>query len=134
MDQPIGNPSYGPFFVRVSISLYFILAGLAKLQNPEGFLAAVRSLNILPERGAIVFGIILPYIEIAAGTLCLVGFWTTLASIMLILMLSSFIFAIGMRPSALSPFNKDIILLAGALSLLYTGAGAFSLDRFRRGG
>ena len=134
MDEPIGNPSWGPFFLRVAISAYFIMAGLSKLENPEGFLAAVRGMQVLPERAAIVFGIILPYLEIFAGTLCLIGFWTTLASILIIAMLGSFIIAIGIKPSPLTPFNKDIVLLAATFSLLYTGAGAISLDRFRKGG
>jgi putative oxidoreductase len=132
--QPIGNAEYGPLFIRVALSAYFILAGLTKLKDPVGFMQEVQAMGLLPNKFALVFAIVLPYVEIAAGALCLIGFWTTLSACLLAAMLGSFIYAMGIKPTDLSPFNKDFILLAGALSLLYTGAGAMSIDRFRKSG
>ncbi len=129
--QPLGNALWGPLFIRMALGTYFILAGMRKLEDPVAFLEQVKALHILPELGATVFGIILPYVEIVCGGLFLIGFWTTLTGLILALLLGSFVYAIGLRPASMGPFNKDLILLAAVLCVLYTGAGSMSIDRFR---
>ena len=131
---PIGQSIYGPFLIRLTLGSYFIMAGLVKLENPQGFLEEVQRMALLPQSGSLLVGIILPYVEIAAGTLLLVGFWTVLAALFTSIMLIAFIVAIGLKPTAFGPFNKDFILLAASLSIMYSGAGAFSVDRFRTSG
>ncbi len=68
---------------------------------------------------------------VVCGGLFLIGFWTTLTGLILALLLGSFVYAIGLRPASMGPFNKDLILLAAVLCVLYTGAGSMSIDRFR---
>lgn len=131
VDQPIGNALWGPLFIRMTLGTYFILAGMRKLEDPVAFLEQVKALRVLPELGSTVFGIVLPYVEIACGGLFLIGFWTTLAGIIMAVLLGSFVYALGIRPAAMGPFNKDLILLAAVVSVLYTGAGSMSIDRFR---
>jgi uncharacterized membrane protein YphA (DoxX/SURF4 family) len=78
---------------------------------------------------------LLPYFELAAGVLLIVGIWTTLAAMLTSLMLLSFVIAFGAFPKGGELlFNKDILLLAASVSLLYSGAGALSIDRFRKTG
>lgn len=134
MHQPLGNPIYGPFLVRISIGGYFLLAGLMKLDNIPSFVKEVRSFDILPAHLATLYGILLPYTEVAVGILLLIGIWTTGAAIMASLLLLSFVIAIGLFPARGDLYNKDLILLAGALSLVFSGAGALSIDRFRKTG
>lgn len=134
MNEPIGNPIWGPFFIRVALGAYFLLAGLAKLDNIQGFIQEVQSFNILSPHMSTLYGILLPYVEIAGGTLLILGIWTTLAALLISLMLLSFVIAFGFFPRGGSMFNKDILLLAAALSLMYSGAGAMSIDRFRKTG
>jgi len=133
MNEPIGNPIYGPLFVRMALGSYFIIAGLMKLDNFAAFIAEVEKFNILPKHVAVLYGTLLPYLEIGGGMLVLVGFWTTMAALLCALLLTSFIIALRVFPNASYLFNKDVILLAAAVSLMYSGAGAFSVDRFRRG-
>ena len=128
---PIGNSKYGPLLVRVSLGAYFVLAGLAKLENPHLFITEIKNMGLLPDLMATLYGILLPYIEITAGALLIIGFWTILASFLSALMLISFIIALGLTPMPHTPFNKDIILLGAAISIMYSGAGALSIDRFR---
>ncbi len=132
--SPIGQAIYGPLFIRIALGLYFVLAGLVKLQNPEGFITEIQGMGILSPRGSMLFGIILPYAEIFAGALLVVGFWTVLAAMLTSVMLIAFVLAVGLKPGAFAPFNKDLILLAASVSILYSGAGAFSIDRFRTSG
>ena len=134
MNQPIGNSLYGPLLIRLSLGAYFILAGLSKLDNLEGFVVEVKKLAILPEPFATLYGTLLPYIEIGGGSFLILGIWTTLAAIIISLLLASFVFAFGIFPNNTDLFNKDLILLAASLSLMYSGAGAFSIDQFRKTG
>ena len=110
-----------------------MLAGLAKLDNLRSFIGEVQKFGILPEPFSTLYAILLPYVEIVAGGMLIIGIWTTLAAICTSLMLASFVFAFGLFPPPGKLFNKDILLLCASLSLLYSGAGAFSIDRFRKG-
>lgn len=135
MHEPIGNPVFGPLIARLPLGAYFMLAGLEKLNNLPSFIEEVHKFNILPSALATLYGTLLPYVEIGAGGLMVLGLWTTLATILTSLMLISFIYALGVHAAPNSRlFNKDIILLGTSLSLLYSGAGAWSIDRFRKTG
>lgn len=134
LHEPIGSSLFAPFFVRCAIGAYFVLAGLAKIDIIPQFIDQVKEFGILPSHLAVLYGILNPYTEIAVGVLLIVGFWTTLAGIISSLLLLSYIIALGTFPASSHVFNKDIVLLAGTLSLLFSGAGAFSIDRFRKTG
>lgn len=134
MNEPIGDSLYGPLILRSVLGAYFIISGMRLLDDIPGFIAEVQRFGILPNQMAAMYAILLPYFQIGVGGLLVIGFWTTFASMISSLMLISFVIAIGLFPTKFGPFNKDLILLASAISLLYTGAGAFSLDRFRKAG
>lgn len=133
MHQPVGDSSVGPVFVRLSLGLYFVLAGIRKLDDLAGFVQLVHDYGIVSGHLATLYGTMLPYMEVFVGVLLLLGAWMTFAAGAASLMLLSFVLALGFFPTD-GPFNKDIILLCGALSLLYTGAGAGSVDTFRSAG
>ena len=132
INEPVGDASYGPFFLRVSIGAYFILAALMKLGSMETFIEGVKSLGVLQGHAAMVYSVLLPYLEFGAGVLLVLGFWTTLSSLIGAALLCSYIYVFKVFPFASNLFNKDVILLAGTICLMYTGAGAFSIDKFRR--
>ena len=134
LNEPIGNADIGPLLVRMPLGLYFLAAGFAKLDNIPGFIKEVQSAHVLPDHLATLYAILLPYGEMATGLLLILGIWTTLAAVLSSLMLLSFIIAIGVFPNGGYLFNKDVILLGGALSLLYSGGGSLSIDRFRKSG
>lgn len=132
MNEPIGDASIGPLLVRLPVGIYFVLAGLLILKDPTGFVAEVHNMKILPPHAGTIYAIMLPYVQIAAGGLLIIGMWTTLAAGLISLMLLSFVLAFGLYPAGSHLFSKDIIFLAAAVSLLYTGSGAWSVDRFRK--
>ncbi len=134
LTEPIGNTVYAPLFVRISLGSYFVMTGLAKVQDLGGFVAQVQEFHLLPAQFATVYGILVPYIEIIAGGMVLLGMWTTLGAFLLALIIGSFVYAFGIFPKTNLVFNKDLILLACALSVMYSGSGAFSVDRFRKTG
>ncbi len=135
MNEPVGDAMYGPLFIRLTLGSYFIFAGLTKLDNPTAFVNEVQKFNILREPLATLYGLLLPYIEILAGGLLLLGLWTTLAAIVTSLMLLSFVIALRIFPEPGSHlFNKDVILLGASMSLMWSGPGFFSIDYFRKTG
>ncbi len=128
LNQPVGNSQVGPLLIRLSIGSYFLMAGLGKIDRIPAFVRQVNAFGILPESVGTLYGLLLPYFEVVIGAMLLMGLWTTLAGGIAALMLCSFIIAIGLFPDSSMFFNKDLILLAGVLSLMYTGAGGWSLD------
>lgn len=135
MNEPIGHPAWGPFFGRVALGAYFMLAGYAKYGQPRLFIQEVEKLNVIPPPFSTLYAVTLPYAEMLVGALLVIGIFTTFAALGASLILFSFVMALGLFPTSTPGlFNKDIILLALAVSLLYTGPGAFSIDQFRKGG
>jgi uncharacterized membrane protein YphA (DoxX/SURF4 family) len=134
LDEPIGDSLYGPLLVRYSLGAYFILAGLYKLDKVGMFVQEVQGFELLPGNFAILYGHFLPYLEIVVGVFLLIGFWITATAFVSSLLLLSFILALGIFPNTDRLFNKDLILLGASLSLLYSGGGAMSIDRFRKVG
>lgn len=133
-NEPIGKIEYAPLLFRITLGGYFVIAGLTKLRNVEVFIQAVKDFGLLPFHLSTLYGTLLPYVEVAIGALLIIGMWTTLSSLIASMLLLSFTVAIGVFPNSNELFNKDIILLAGALSLLFSGAGALSIDGFRKSG
>jgi len=135
MNEPIGNGLYGPLFIRLTLGSYFILAGLLKLDQPPGaFVEEIRAFGILKEPLVTLYGTLLPYLEIGAGALMILGFFTTLAAITTTLLLISYLIAFKLFPTHPHLFNKDFVLLGASLSLLWSGGGYYSVDNFRKTG
>lgn len=130
LNQPIGKLEYAAMFVRIPLGLYFIMAGLVKLNDVNVFIEVVKSYQMLSGNAATLAGILIPYLEIGIGGLMILGLWTTLAGIVAGAMLGSFIYAIGISVDEL--FNKDFILLGACISLLFSGPGAFSIDGIKK--
>lgn len=124
---------YAPLLLRIALGSFFLLTGKAQLASPQTLVDQVQALKIMEQHLATVFALLLPYLEIIAGTLILIGFWTTLAGIVAAVLVLPFIYSTGFLVGK-HVFNKDLLILAASLSLLYSGAGAVSLDRFRKGG
>ncbi|QLQ04840.1 MAG: hypothetical protein HZY76_01140 [Anaerolineae bacterium] len=56
--------------VRWLIGLMFILSGVAKLQDPKGFIMAVYNFRTLPNVLVEPYAILIPYVELAAARCC----------------------------------------------------------------
>ena len=133
MNEPIGSASVGPLFIRLALGSYLVLAGLLKLDNLDAFINVVQSLSLFPKQIALVLATVVPYLEVASGALLVLGLWTTLSSGIVVLLLVGIIYIFGVFPKGSTElFNKDFILLAAAASLLYTGAGAASIDGIKK--
>ena len=127
LSDPIGNPAWGAFFVRVAVGIFFVLKGLHEIEHAPIAIQTVGVLRNLSHVGVTLLGILIPYLEIAAGTLLLLGFWTVVGAYATSAIALFFVYTVGVREAQL--LNRDLVILAASLSLLYTGAGALSLDK-----
>ncbi len=134
LDKPIFSATLTGTFIRIPIGIYFFLSGRLLLQDPAGLVEAISYFNIVNEHLAQLYGLSLPYFQIIIGILLTFGFLTNLAAIGGILLLASFIYAFGIYPDQILPFNKDIIWLTSCFALLCSGPGALSIDKFRNKG
>lgn len=135
MHEPIGANSHGPLLIRITLGGYLLLTGYSKIRDIPALVEDVKKFNILPEQLAQLYGMLMPYLAVGAGSLLIIGMWTTLASIVSSLIIGSVIYAMRGYPNTISKlFERDIIILACSLSLLYTGAGTMSIDQFRKAG
>jgi uncharacterized membrane protein YphA (DoxX/SURF4 family) len=130
--KPLWDSGIGGLLVRIPIGVYFFMAGRMKLENVGGFVDTVQSFNILPQDLAVLFGVMVPWLETIIGIFLVLGLWTTATAMVAGAMLVSYIVALGLNPVSPSLFNKDVMILGAVLSLAASGAGTLSVDKFRR--
>jgi uncharacterized membrane protein YphA (DoxX/SURF4 family) len=87
-----------PVFIlclRVGLGLVFLVASIDKIQNPDQFARAIANYRLLPYEFIHGTAIVLPWIEVVAGSLLLLGVWTRANALLASSMLLVFIFAIA---------------------------------------
>lgn len=125
--------SLGLLLNRVSLGMYFAVAGYGKLfeMGSEAWLEHFFSVQPawLPDWFTKTYGHALPYVEIVAGAILVLGLLGRVASAIMALLLISFIIAVtDIFPKGF-PFQPNIILLTLALLLTMLGPGGWSIDR-----
>lgn len=116
---------WGLFALRVVVGLVFLPHGLGKLKNPKGMAQGMGW-----SAAATAF---LGFVETAGAILMILGLLTQLAAILLGLA------TIGAIYYKISKWHKkftgdggwelDLALLGANIALLFSGAGAWALDR-----
>ncbi len=83
--------------LRMALGAVFIIAAYGKLLHPGALVSTVINFNILPAGLAKLFAYVLPWVEIIAGSMLIVGIGIRGASLSLGLLLVSFIVAIAIN-------------------------------------
>ena len=123
---------------RLALGVLFALAGVRKLlpsgeagiwDKMKGFAAYTADKAPLPEIMGKIYGYALPWAEILAGVLLVLGLVSRAWSVVIALMLVSFLIAMGVEwwPSSGPAYSKNIILLTLALLLAVLGSGKFAI-------
>lgn len=117
----------GPFILRVVAGLIFVNLGLLAFKGEkERWKVSLSTLRI-PNPALSVK--ILGALEIAAGLMLVLGFYTQISSLILALLTFSEAYIEYKDPAILKRnFVFYTMLLAIVVSLLLTGAGAFAID------
>lgn len=130
--NPVGM-AFGLLAARGALGLYFAIAGFGKIYN-RGYAAWMEGYREtqppwLPDIIGIPFGYALPVLELVFGGLLLIGFLGRLSAGAVTFMLASIIVGANTFTDGSKPFHANLIYLALAILLLFTGPGLFSVDR-----
>lgn len=121
--------------LRVSLGVFFVVAGLAQVANwAGGYRDSFSGFAIVSQLGApTLVSILFPWIEIIIGTLLIAGLATSVVAAVTALL--SFVFAVITGFTQGASLSKDILFVAVALALMLLGGGAVSLDgKISKGG
>ena len=115
---------------RFTLGMMFALAGLHKVSH--GSFNLFESTK--PDQVPMLYGYLLPFVEIIAGLALVAGFFARTASTLIVLMLLSFLIGMGIKfwPQRGDPFDSNVILFTLALWLTMAGPGAWSADASMR--
>ena len=123
------------FILRLALGGIFIAAGIPKIVNPAAFATDIGNYRILPHEWINLLAITLPWIEVAAGLLLIIGVWKRANALLITLMLVVFLAAISQavvrnlnircgcfgttegRKVGLVAIAEDFAMFAGALWL-----------------
>lgn len=113
--------SFGFLFLRIAIGAIFIVHGVQKFgvwSNPPAKMAIImKILSIVEPLGgiAMILGIFVPLASIGLGIIMLGAIYTKIV-----------VFKTGFSGG----WEFDFIILAGCVSLFFTGSGKLSIDHF----
>lgn len=79
-------------FARLVVGALFIYAASSKIQDPMKFAEEVRAYELAPVLTTNAIAIVLPWLELLAGALLIVGFWRAEARLLILLMMIGFTF------------------------------------------
>ena len=80
---------------RLALGLTFIYAAAGKIYDPAGFAAIIANYRLLPEMAVGPLAILLPWLELTAGALVLLGRGRRAAALILGGLLATFMLAVG---------------------------------------
>jgi len=139
---------YAPLILRLIIGYGFIEHGWAKFsRGTAGFEKLLILLHVpFPH----LFSWVIPTVELAGGFAILIGAFVSIVAIPMILVMLTAMFSIHIKYgfsaiktiglSATGPlfgppgYEVNLLYIAGLVSLIITGAGAFSVDSLRKKG
>ncbi len=114
---------------RIAIAPLFLLSGIAKLKNPETFLAYIASAGLPLPTVSLGCAIL---VELIGGALLVVGYKTkTVASILAAFtLMTALVFHHDLSDQTqFLVFFKNIAIFGGLLQIVAFGGGRWSIDR-----
>jgi hypothetical protein len=95
--MPADAIAQGYVVLRITLGLIFLVSSLAKLRALQRFIEGVVDYHVLPSSLAQLYGRLLPLVELAVGILLTAGVALPVASVVAILLLTSFGVAMGIN-------------------------------------
>jgi len=135
-----------PLFLRLIIGIGFIMHGYAKISRGTGGFEKLLVQTGVPF--AHVNAVLVPYIELLGGLAILAGWYVSIVAIPLIVTMLVAMFTvqvhygfssvntIGLTPAGpkFGPpgYEINLLYIAGLISLMFTGSGIFSADKWMK--
>ncbi len=113
--------------LRLGLGVLFILHGWPKIKNPKKTAAWVTSTGWTWAAG---FAYAFTFLEFLGGLALVLGFLTRIVALLFVLqMIATTIFSRAkLNKKLMGGWELDMLYLAGALALVFLGAGVWSLD------
>ena len=126
----------GIFLLRLGVGIVFLIHGIGKLFAIGPFALGVSGFaGLLSAFGgaAIVVAVIIALIETIGGLFLILGLFTNIASLLLAIEMLIAIFMVHI-PNGFYASNGELalILLLGALAILFIGAGKYSVCKSKK--
>lgn len=122
---------------RLALGGIMFFAGLRKMMPFDSFTAnltkfAERAADMapLPMFLGRAYGYALPFVELLAGLMMILGLWFRLSATVIALVMLSILIAAGINwwPASGTAYDRNVVLFTLALLLVATGPAGFSLD------
>lgn len=140
------STAWGPMAIRIIIGIGFIYHGSIKLFTSWGHDIFLRMLNDIGIPGAIIISWVIGAVEFFGGIAILLGAFVSIASIILILNMLVAMFSVNISQGfnvmnitviieagpkyGMPGYELNLLYIAALISLLITGAGLFSIDKY----
>lgn len=113
--------------LRLFVGILFIYHGWPKMKGPKQAANWVRSTGWT---WAVGFAYAFTFLEFLGGIALVIGFLTRIAALLFVLqMIATTIFArVKLGKKLAGGWETDLLFMAGALALVFLGAGAWSVD------
>jgi len=86
---------YFLFLLRLVIGGTFIYAALDKVAHPDQFARIIYNYHMLPGQLINIFALLLPWVELVAGVLMVIGYWEKAATVVIGGLLAMFTVALA---------------------------------------
>lgn len=130
-----GWAKYGPLVLRLAVGVVFAMHGWQKVGvTPEAFSMFLASLGV---PAPLFFAYVVTYVELLGGLALILGFLTHWAAKLLSINMLVALFLVHFQNGFFLPMGYEfvLVLLAGSVSLMLTGPGAWALDsKFNKAG
>lgn len=90
---------------QIALGAIFVIAALPKLMDPPGFAKAIHAYKLFPAWGIHPAALVLPWLELIAGTLLLLGLWVRTATLWITALLVAFIVALSINLARHQPVD-----------------------------
>lgn len=120
---------YAALILRVTVGIFFAVAGLAQLANiAAGFVDTFSGFAIVVNAGTFgnVASSLLPWVELILGVLLIAGLGTSVVATVVAFL--SFVFAAQHGFTSGVQLTQEILFVAAGLALMLLGGGNISLD------
>lgn len=123
------NKDFGLFLLRLALALVFIAHGWAKLNGLEATEAFFSNVGI---PAASSMAVLVGLVEFLGGLAMLLGVFTSWAGGLLAVVMLVAILQVKLSKGFLGGYEFDLTLLLAALSLIFLGAGDWTVKKFMR--
>ena len=119
--------SYGLLFLRLALGAILLVHGAPKFLRLKATAAAFAGMGFRPGG---FWAVVAGAVEVLGGLMIIGGFLTQIAAFIVALQFLVIIFKVKRKNGFKDGYEFDLLILAGALLLLTSGGGAYSIDEF----